>query len=407
MNFRRSTTIIFLTAISVLLLVNCMQEKGRDKVVVEAAEWEHFAGSASCAGCHKDIYQHHLKTAHYLTSRPASKKYIRGSFTTGKNKFLFNDGVEIAMEKRDSSFYQVRYVNGVENLARRFDIVFGSGKKGQSYLNWYHNKLFQLPVTYFTATDQWTNSPGFPDKAVYNRLITSRCMECHTTYAYKISDAQTEPEEFDHNKIVYGVDCEKCHGAAAEHVRFQTEHPKETKAEYIVNPARLSRQQNIDMCALCHGGRLTKTKPSFEFGPGDTLSKYFTIDTIAKDANDIDVHGNQYGLLAASNCFKSSAMKCSTCHNAHENETGNLALFSQRCMNCHNTEHGKICKLTARIGVSITQNCIDCHMPEQSSRAISVLLQGATSPTPAMMRSHYIKIYPEETKKVMQSFNKK
>ena len=30
-----------------------------------------FAGSAACASCHKDIYESHIKTAHYLDSRPA------------------------------------------------------------------------------------------------------------------------------------------------------------------------------------------------------------------------------------------------------------------------------------------------------------------------------------------------
>ena len=46
-----------------------------------------FAGSESCAGCHKDIYNSHIHTAHYLTTRPALQQYIKGSFETGKNEF--------------------------------------------------------------------------------------------------------------------------------------------------------------------------------------------------------------------------------------------------------------------------------------------------------------------------------
>jgi len=57
--------------------------------------------------------------------------------------------------------------------------------------------------------------------------------------------------------------------------------------------------------------------------------------------------------------------------------------------------------MTAAIGPVITQNCIDCHMPKKSSHAVAVFLQGADVPTPALMRTHYITIYPEETKKVM------
>src|SRR5947208_200806 len=57
-----------------------------------------FAGSASCAGCHKDIYESHIKTAHYLDSRPAAKEFIKGSFSPGKNKFVYNQWMEVRLE---------------------------------------------------------------------------------------------------------------------------------------------------------------------------------------------------------------------------------------------------------------------------------------------------------------------
>ncbi|HEV8083863.1 MAG TPA: hypothetical protein VGP55_11700 [Chitinophagaceae bacterium] len=42
-----------------------------------------FAGSGVCASCHKDIYESHIHTAHYLDSRPAAKEFIKGSFVHG------------------------------------------------------------------------------------------------------------------------------------------------------------------------------------------------------------------------------------------------------------------------------------------------------------------------------------
>ena len=88
-------------------------------------------------------------------------------------------------------------------------------------------------------------------------------------------------------------------------------------------------------------------------------------------------------------------MTCTTCHNPHENERGNIALFSQRCMTCHNPEHHNTCKMTESIGSSIAQNCIDCHMPLKPSGSITELLPGDKTPTAALIRSHLIKIYPE------------
>ena len=398
---RRSAITISFIVLMVFLLTECINKESNKPATINDSKSEQFAGSAACANCHKDIYNANIHTAHYLTSRPAAQQYIKGNFEKGKNAFVFNDSVIVAMEKRDTAFYQVEYVNSVEQKNRRFDIVTGSGTKGQSYLNWRSHQLFQLPITYFTAEDQWSNSPGYPDKVVFNRPVTSRCLECHTTFIQKTSAPDQESEVFAENSLIYGVDCEKCHGPAAMHVQYQSQNPKETTGRFIINPAVFSRKQKLDMCALCHGGRLSKTKPSFQFQAGDLLSDYFSIDTSLKDANNIDVHGNQYGLLAASECFKKSEMTCNSCHNAHENERGKTALFSQRCMTCHNAEHGNFCKIRTLTRAAIIKNCIDCHMPEQSSKAIAVLLQGAKTPTSATMRTHFIKIYPRETEKVL------
>lgn len=277
---------------------------------------------------------------------------------------------------------------------------------GQSFLNWKDNYLFQLPITYFTAANEWSNSPGFPDKVIFNRVITSRCMECHSTYAKLLSQPDKEPEAFDRNKIIYGVDCEKCHGPSAGHVQFHTQNREDTVPKYVINPAHFSRQQKLDLCTLCHGGRLQKTKPSFQFTSGDALTDYFKIDTTTPDPRTIDVHGNQYGLLRASKCFKMSDMTCNSCHDVHKNEKGKAELFSQRCMSCHNSDHNNFCKMAPEIGNSIKKNCIDCHMPVKSSRAIAVFLPGKQTPTAALIRSHYIKIYPDESKKLVEYIKK-
>ena len=387
-----------------IFLVRCADKK-QDDGPIQNALGEKFAGSASCAGCHKDIYEHHLKTAHYLTSRPATAEYIKGSFEAGKNAYFFNASVVVAMEKRDSGFYQVEYFRDQVKKAKKFDIVVGSGTMGQSFLYWSDHKLFQLPITYFTAANTWSNSPGFPDKVVFNRVITSRCLECHATYAKTISDPGIEPERFDATRMILGVDCEKCHGPAAKHVDFQLAHPNEKKGQFIVNPASLTRQQNLDLCASCHGGRLQKTQPSFSFKVGDRLSDFYMVDTTAPKPENIDVHGNQYGLMRASKCFRmTETLTCNSCHNTHEREKGQTALFSQRCLDCHNSDHGPTCKLTKTIGPKITSNCIDCHMPLQPSKAIAVRLQGEEQPVAAMIRSHFVSIYPDETKKILAQF---
>ncbi len=364
-----------------------------------------YAGSVVCSECHKDIYDSAIHTQHYLTTRPASAEYIKGSFEQGKNFYAYAFNIVVAMEKSDSGFFEVGYFNGVAGISKRIDIVVGSGAKGQTYITRHKNKLYQLPVSYFTSAHNWANSPEYPTHPViFNRPITSRCLECHTTYVEQIPTPNHSQEEFSQN-IIYGIDCEKCHGPGAKHVAYQTQNPKNTISKYIINPAKFTRQQSLDLCGLCHGGKLDKTKPSFMFVSGDKLSDYFQKSTLTVDSADIDVHGNQLGLLSISKCFRNNtAMTCITCHSSHENERGNIELFSQRCIACHNNRQNHTCKMSNEIGSAIKENCIDCHMPLRPSKTITELLPGNAKPTAALIRSHHIAIYPKETKKILDIF---
>jgi len=392
----------------VFFLAKCVNSNDKKENQSRGDMFKRFAGSRSCANCHQDIYNKHLLTEHHLSSAPSTDKNILGSFETGKNVFAFDPFTDVKMEKRDSGFYQVEYNNGNKIREGRFDIVVGSGRKGQSYLSWMNNRLVQLPITYFSPEKQWSNSPGYPPHmVVFYRPITSRCLECHSTYFEKTSDPSKKLETFDHNKVIYAIDCEKCHGPAAEHVAFHSKNPSATEAKFVVNPGKLPRERLLDLCALCHGGALTKTKPSFQFEAGDTLSNYFSLQAVAQNADNIDVHGNQFGLLSLSKCFVIGKVTCISCHNVHENENGKIEIFSQRCISCHSNGHEKICKMTDQIGPSITQNCIDCHMPKQFSHGVAVYLQGADAPTPALMRTHYIKTYPNETQKIVNLLKNK
>jgi hypothetical protein len=409
LKYRRSYLVLTSIFCLVFILVRCVNS-GKEKTG-ETAGFDAYTTSDKCINCHREIYESHIQTAHYLTGQPAIEKYIKGSFEKGKNLYSYGPSILLSMEKRDSGLYQVAYYKGEEKKAMRFDIVIGSGVMGQSYLTWRNNKLYQLPITYFTAADEWSNSPGFPqERVLIDRPVTARCLECHLSFAQSTAGPPLEPDEFDHNKIIFGVDCQKCHGPAAEHVAYQTQHPAEKTAKYIVNPSKLTRNEQLDVCTLCHGGNIQKTKPSFEFTAGKDLSDFFTIDSLhdyVLNSGLVDVHGNQVGLLKASKCFKNSlSMTCSTCHNTHRNERGNIELYSQRCTNCHNPVDEKFRTSTHLQISAIEKDCIDCHMPAQPSRSIAVFLQGEETPRASLLRSHFIGIYREEAQKFLNKSNK-
>jgi len=156
---------------------------------------------------------------------------------------------------------------------------------------------------------------------------------------------------------------------------------------------------------LCHGGRLQKKQPSFTFQAGDTLSNFFNTEQMklpgGRDYVNVDVHGNQYGLLSASKCFIKSDMTCNTCHNVHENERGKLVAFSSRCQKCHTTSHAPIPQLKTS---EITSNCVDCHMATEPSHTIIIKTSGHEQPKLARFRSHFIGLYADETKKYIEKY---
>jgi hypothetical protein len=403
--------IILACAFFFVTCVNDQNSQQQNKVISTAAKhdsitFSQYAGSAVCGKCHQSIADDYIHTVHYLTSQPASSNSIKGSFKKGKNSFKYDVGKIVSMEKHQDSFYEVYYHEGKEIVRRRFDIVVGSGTRGQTYLSWIGNHLIELPVSYFTEVHEWANSPGYPlSPIIFNRPVTARCLECHSTYATTLNYNPDIPPTFDRTQMILTVGCEKCHGPAAKHVAFETQHPDDTVGMFITNPKNLSRQLSLDVCALCHSGRLQQINHPFQFLPGDSLSGFFEISDAAKKAGVMDVHGNQFGVLSASKCFQlSKTMTCITCHDPHKNETGNTALFSQRCMSCHTNQHKAIEGLSNDL---MKNNCIDCHMPLQESTSISFLLQNKTQPVNAVMRTHYITIYNDETKKFIEQHTKK
>jgi hypothetical protein len=336
----------------------------------------------------------HLHTAHWLSSTAASAATIKGSFKKDRNRYVYNPRLEVVMEKKNGVFLQSSYFNGNLYEAEAFDIVIGSGRKGQSYLYWDNNRLFQLPISYYTPAGAWCNSPGYPmNMAYYNKQVPGQCMECHATAA-TLFTADNGAVTYDRNSVVLGIGCQRCHGDATRHIEWHTAHPGDSaEGKFIVNAKRLSRQQRLDACALCHSGFRKQLTPSFSFRVGDTLDKFSTAvyDSAAAANASLDVHGNQYGLLTSSRCFiKSGTLDCSFCHNVHIDEAGQMRTFSQRCIGCHNP----LPPHPGQDSALLVANCVDCHMPLLPSNKILLQLSGGEKPVNDLVRTHHIAIYP-------------
>ena len=371
----------------------------------ELNDRESFAGDAACGSCHSAIANGYLRTAHHLTSQIPSENSVTGKFAPGSNTLrTYDPNLHFVMTAAKGGYYETAVFwqpPDEQEQTERIDLVIGSGQRGQTYLYWKGDRLFQLPVSFWAPLSEWVNSPGYTDgTADFTRPVVPRCLECHATHFTAIPSPPLN-NRYRRDSGVLGISCERCHGPGREHVALVKSRlsnaqslpsnaapvmaaPENLK---IVNPVNLPRERQIEVCAQCHGGLGEERAPAFSYTPGQPLESFLHLlrpDPSAK----VDVHGNQVALLERSRCFQnSSKITCNFCHDVHTTERA-AASYSDRCLTCHKPEN---CGMYPKLGAEIANNCIDCHMPVQDSNAIVSNVGGKQ--VKMQIRSHWIKIY--------------
>ena len=360
-----------------------------DRTVLTAAD---FVGSQECLACHEEMASV-LGTAHHQTSRTPSDSSITGSFAA-EDRILrtSNPYLRFEMEARPDGFYQNAVTDrGSDTTTRseRIDIVIGSGRRGQTYLYWQGDSLFQLPISYWTALESWVNSPGYRDGvANFARPITPRCLECHATFVESRPDT-VMMNRYDPSTFHFAVSCERCHGPGREHSARPRSWLTMWRGRAIANPANLPRDRHMDVCALCHSGVGESIAPPFSYVAGESLEEYL-VPAPVPPGEEVDVHGNQVALLERSRCFQASTtMTCSTCHDVHVSQRDPDS-YVPRCMECHEVQS---CGLYPERGAAIADGCVDCHMPDLPSSTVVSSHEGRT--VQPRIRSHWIRVYRE------------
>src|ERR1700749_4129665 len=116
-----------------------------------------YVGDDACRSCHADQFASYHQTAHYLTSMAPGHDSILGKFTPGDNILktanpnLFFRMDEQHADGKEDNFLQTAVAGTpphTNSRSERIAFVIGSGEKGQTYLYWNDDQLFQLPVSY-------------------------------------------------------------------------------------------------------------------------------------------------------------------------------------------------------------------------------------------------------------------
>ncbi len=347
-----------------------------------------FVGAAACADCHQQQHDGFVQTAHHKTSAPASEKTFHGPIDDASIVRTSDPELSHRVIKRGDSLHQsIDFCDWKHQVPMQ--IVTGSAKTGQTYLYWHGDRLFQTHISYFSGTDEWIPSPGFsPTDVNLTRVIRTGCLECHATFIQQTKP----PNHYLQDSAIWGISCERCHGPGQSHIEFHQQNPETKQTKFITLPAKLSRQQQLDICGQCHSGSFQLKKPAFSFRPGDEISEFHQQIPLPDKVGSVHT-SNQLTRLKKSSCFQHSDMTCTSCHNPHRNERRDTATFSGRCLECHDQQH---CGMSAQIGDSIVSNCISCHMPMTRDQEMPLeTRRGMVFPS---MVDHHVRIDLEATK---------
>jgi tetratricopeptide (TPR) repeat protein len=362
-----------------------------------------YVNPAICMTCHQNIARAYDTTGmHRSLHRPTLADTIE-DYKTHNTLYNKASGLYYTMLERDGKFYQRRYEIGFDGketnvVEKQVDYVIGSGNHVRTYLHrGADGRLIEMPVSWYTEkSGYWAMSPGF-DRPEYQedfrRAVPGECLYCHNGLPLqgKYPDLDVTGESIFPKDLPDGIDCQRCHGPGGAHVRAALSKTAsvETIRQAIVNPARLSRDRQLEVCMQCHLETSSRLVPNQirrydrEIGaykPGDSLGD-FTLyfdrgpSTREKDGFEIADHA---GRLRMSACFRSSQMTCLTCHNPHEpyrSETS-TARYLATCQSCHQS-------VIHTVSLPAGSNCITCHMPKRRTEDV----------VHAVMTDHYIQRY--------------
>ena len=325
-----------------------------------------YLGSEACAVCHPANHQSYLHTAH---SRALSDVNLAieppdGTFEHKPSGRIYR------VYRRDNQMRHEEIVRHEGDVIARVDFpmryLVGSGHFSRSYIVEVDGFLHESPITWYAGKQKWGMSPGYDGArhAGFDRPIIETCLYCHA--------GRVEPVDGAAHRLTLhekAIGCESCHGPGSVHREFHLA-KKSIVGDVdltIVNPRKLSRSLQEDICATCH---LTGASPILlrgrsinDYRPGTPLSDYrihYRVDD-GRDEMAVVGHVEQ---MRQSACYQKSEMTCLTCHDPHEREKPKdiAAAFRKVCMNCHEKQPCSL-DLTQRLKKYGTDNCTACHMP--------------------------------------------
>ena len=366
----------FLLAFPVLLLWYCNQDHTYKNLAPEVS----YTGIQNCRSCHDSIYQTFIHTGMGRSFDRATP--AKSDATFGPHALVYDERADLYYFPyfRDSALYirEFRLENGdtVHQRVERVAYIVGSGQHTNSHIIDVNGYIYQAPITFYTQQGKWDLAPGFRagENLRFSRALNSECLTCHNHFPAPVEGSLNK---FSH--MPAGIECERCHGPGEIHARARLAGKvvdTSKVADYtIVNPRRLSRDLQMDICQRCHlqgVAVLNEGKTFYDFKPGMHLSEVMNVFLPRfTSSHERFIMASQADRLRLSPCYKGSEMSCITCHNPHQSVTlTDKEAYNQICLNCHGKPRESVCSAPMAARQEQGDKCIFCHMPPSGSTDI-------------------------------------
>lgn len=336
-----------------------------------------YVGMATCASCHANVHETFQHTGMGRSFDHATLQKTTATF--GPHAVVYDSLSNFYYHPffKDSVMYVLEYrlENGDTTHKRleKITYIVGSGQHTNSHILDINGYVYQAPVTWYTQEERWDLAPGFKENnSRFGRWLTEECITCHNNLPEQVPGSMNR-----FSKMPTGIQCERCHGPGKLHVEEKLAGivvDTSKQADYsIVNPRRLPRDLQMDLCQRCHlqgVAVLNEGKTFFDFKPGMRLSEVLNVYLPRyTDSHERFIMASQADRLRMSECFKNSPeLSCITCHQPHRSvEITPASQYNNACQKCHAPT---ACTEKPTIRASKSDNCASCHMPKSGSKDI-------------------------------------
>ncbi len=351
--------------------VSCTQKKN-----TSMAENE-YTGSKSCIQCHEKFYKLWSPSYHGQAMMPVNGEFIT-KHKLPNSKPINVEGHLFNIEFRNSTI--MMFENDGDKIIKTYKVLWAMGGHNvYCFLTPFDKGKFQtIPLAFDANGKTWFNYPesgvrhfgaNEPDDEALPweypmYTFNTGCYSCHISQLSTNFDLATETYHTTWKEP--GINCETCHGPAAEHIRIfkNLKEGEIARDTGLVVTRTFTQQQANDACAPCHA----KMNPiTSGYTPGDKYFNNYNITTL----EDRDFYpdgrslGENYTMTEwmMNPCTEGSDLNCVTCHTSSGRDR-NHDNPNNTCLQCHKEKAENIEAHTGhKPEAGLT--CLSCHMPKR------------------------------------------